>query len=94
MTATDTTQLTTHEQRVLDSIFKYIEHHHTFPSYRELMATLSLKSTNSIRHHIVALRHKGYLAQDRGKIKLSDSYEVVVRRRAVCQVSEGGDDDE
>jgi hypothetical protein len=49
------------------------------------MATLSLKSTNSIRHHIVALRHKGYLAQDRGKIKLSDSYEVVVRRKAVCQ---------
>lgn len=56
--------LTDSQQRVLDSITRYIDQNGMPPTIREIMADLKLASPRSVQVHLAALEEKGYIERD------------------------------
>ena len=78
-------QLTITQRRVLQTIIKHIARVHRTPTYRDMQDLMGYASHNGVKCHIKALRRKGHLVNEDGRIALSDDYEVVVRRKVVSQ---------
>lgn len=56
--------LTSSQQRVLDSVTRAIEQNGLPPTIREIMADLKLASPRSVQVHLAALEEKGYITRD------------------------------
>jgi SOS-response transcriptional repressor LexA len=56
------TPITPRQQEILRLIVEAVRKAGRYPTLREVMATVALKSTNAINCHLTALRRKGYLA--------------------------------
>ncbi len=57
--------LTPRQKMILTFIEHYLEEHDYAPSYREIADALGLRSVATVAEHIEALKHKGYLRNER-----------------------------
>lgn len=84
------TALTERQKKLLAFIEKEIRYAKGFPTFREMMDHMGVKSPNTITHYLSALERKGYLNNNpdggthplRGEWTLSDEHYQVKARNA------------
>lgn len=84
--------LTTQQQRVLETLHRFVQTHGRAPSRRELAQVLGYRSANSIQRHFKALEDKGYVKLEGYKwrgAKLLESDQAVARVPLVGNVACG-----